>query len=63
MKFKFIVKPPPKKEYQKEFFRFKKDFEAEQDFTEKDFPKNAQNLAKKAFQAGFERIVFVVMKG
>jgi len=59
MKFKFIVKPPPKKEYQKEFFRFKKDFEAEQGFTEKDFPKNAQNLAKKAFQAGFERIVFV----
>ena len=63
MKFKFIVKPPPKKEYQKEFLKFKKDFEAEQDFTEKNFPKNAQNLAKKAFQAGFERIIFVAGDG
>ncbi len=63
MKFKFIVKPPPKKEYQKEFLRFKKDFEAEQDFTEKRFPQNAQNLAKRAFEAGFERIIFVTGDG
>lgn len=63
MKFKFIVKPPPKKEYQKEFLEFKKKFEAEQDFTEKNFSKNAQNLAKEAFQAGFERIVFVAGDG
>jgi len=63
MKFKFIVKPPVKKEYQREFLRFKKDFEAEQDFTEKNFPKNAQNLAKKAFEAGFKRIVFAAGDG
>ena len=63
MKFKFIVKPPPKKEYQKEFSRFKKDFEVEQDFTEKKFPKNAQNLAKKAFEAGFKRIIFAAGDG
>lgn len=59
MKFKFIVKPPPKKEYCEEFLKFKKDFEAEQDFTEKDFPKNAQNLARRAFNSGFKRIIFV----
>lgn len=63
MKFRFIVKPPAKKEYQEEFSRFKNDFEAEQDFTEKNSPKNAQNLAKKAFEAGFKRIVFVAGDG
>jgi len=63
MKFKFIVKPPPKKEYLEEFLKFKKDFEAEQDFTEKNFPRNAHNLAAKAFETGFKRIIFVAGDG
>jgi len=63
MKFKFIVKPPPRKEYLEEFLKFKKEFEAEQDFTEKIFPKNARNLAKKAFESGFKRIIFVAGDG
>jgi len=63
MKFKFIVKPPPKKQYLEEFLKFEKDFEADQEFTEKNFPKNAGNLAKKAFEAGFKRIIFVAGDG
>lgn len=63
MKFKFIVKPPPEKEYQKEFLKFQKEFKAEQEFTEKNFPKNAGNLAKKALKQGFERIIFVAGDG
>lgn len=63
MKFKFIVKPPVREDYQKEFLKFKKSFEAEQDFTEKNSPQNAQNLTKKALAAGFKKIIFAAGDG
>ena len=59
MRYKFIVKPPTKKEYQREFLIFKKNFEAEEEFTEKEGPKTAKNLAKKAVEEGFDRIILV----
>ena len=61
MKFFFIVKPPVKKEYQREFLKFKNAFdrEVEEEFTEKQGPKNARNLAKRATEQGFEKIIFV----
>lgn len=61
MKIKFIVKPPLKKEYQREFLKFKKEFsgEIEEEFTEKEGEKSIKNLAKKAIEEGFETIVFV----
>lgn len=59
MKFKFIVKPPAKKEYRRNFLRFKKEFEVKEEFVEREGPKNARNLAKGAIEEGFERIIFV----
>lgn len=59
MRFKFIVKPPLNKEYQKEISKLKKEFEVKEEFTEKEGPKNAKNLAKEAIEEGFERIIFV----
>lgn len=61
MKIKFIVKPPTKKEYRREFLRLKQELweSAEEEFTEKEGPKNARNLAKKAIEEGFDRIVVV----
>ena len=59
MRIKFIVKPPPKKLYRREFLRFQKDFDVNEELTEKEGVKNAQNLAQRAVQEGYERIVFV----
>jgi len=59
MKYKFIVKPPAKKEYRKEFLKFKKEFSAEEEFAEKEGLKNAKNLVKKAIEEGFDRIIIV----
>jgi len=61
MKYKFIVKPPLKKQYQEDFLIFKNEFKGrvEEEFTEKEGPKTAKNLAKKAVEEGFDRIIFV----
>jgi len=59
MRYKFIVKPPTKKEYQREFLIFKKNFGAEEEFTEKEGPKNAKNLTRKAIEQGFDRVIIV----
>ena len=59
MKFKFIVKPPIKEDFKREIIRFKKKFETKEDFTEKEGPKNAKNLAKRAIEENFNRIVVV----
>jgi len=59
MKIIFIVKPPPKKDYLKEVLKLKNQFEVSQEFTKKEGPQNARNLAKKAIEEGFERIIFV----
>ena len=59
MGYKFIVKPPTKKEYQREFLIFKKNFGAEEEFTEKECPKNAKNLTRKAIKQGFDRVIIV----
>jgi len=59
MKFKFIVRPPAKKEYQKEVLAFKKEFEVKEELTEKEGERSAKNLAKKAIEEGFERIIVV----
>lgn len=61
MKVKFIVKPPVEEGYISEFSIFKEEFSGriKEDLTEREGPKNAKNLAKKAFSEGFNRIVFV----
>jgi YegS/Rv2252/BmrU family lipid kinase len=59
MKFYFIVRPPAKKDYQEEVLAFKKEFKAKEEFTEVKGEKNAQNLAKKAIEEGFQRIIVV----
>ena len=58
-KFKFIVKPPSKKEYQRETFLFKKEFNIDEEFTEKNGPRSASELVKKAILQGFKRIIFI----
>jgi len=59
MKFFFIIKPPVKKELEKEILEFKKLFEIKEELTEDQGKRNAQNLAKKALEEGFERIIVV----
>jgi len=61
MKVAFIVKPPLKEEYQREFLAFEREFKGEikEEFTEKEGPNNAKNLAKKAVEESFERVVVV----
>ncbi len=59
MKFKFIIKPPVPKKFQKEILKFKKKFESKEELTEKEGPKNAKNLAKKAIQENFDKIIVV----
>jgi len=59
MKFFFIIKPPVKNELEKEILEFKKKFETKEEFTEKEGEKCAKNLAKKAIEEGFQRIIVV----
>jgi diacylglycerol kinase (ATP) len=59
MKFFFIIKPPVKNELKKEILEFKKIFEIKEELTEGQGERNAQNLAKKALEEGFERIIVV----
>jgi len=61
MRIAFIVKPPLKEEYKREFLAFEREFKGEikEEFTEKEGPNNAKNLAKKAVEESFERIVVV----
>jgi len=59
MKFFFIIKPPVKKEFEREILEFKKKFETQEELTEGEGERNAQNLAKKAIGEGFERIIVV----
>lgn len=61
MKIKLIVKPPAKKEYQRELLIFKREFEGrvEEEFSEKQGEKSTKNLAKRAVKEGFDRIIFV----
>lgn len=58
-KYKFIIKPPVKKDFQKEILSFKKNFDSPEDFSEKIGQKNAKNLAERAVKEGFTRIVVV----
>jgi YegS/Rv2252/BmrU family lipid kinase len=59
VRYKFIIKPPLKKELEKEILELKKENEVDFELTEKgeDSPKSAKNLAKRAIKEGFERIV------
>jgi len=59
MKIKFIVKPPVKTAYRKEFLNFKKEFkgELEEEFTEREGSKNARVLVREAVKKGFSRVV------
>ena len=59
MKFFFIIKPPVKNELEKEILEFKKLFEINEELTEGQGERNAQNLAKIALEEGFERIIVV----
>ncbi len=59
MKFKFIVKPPLREELEREILKFKCDFEIDIELTEKEGKNSAKNLAKKAIEEGFDKIVFV----
>lgn len=59
MKYKFIIKPPLKKELEKGIFELKKENKVDFELTEREGEKNAKNLAKKAIKDGFERIVIV----
>ena len=61
MKAFFIVKPPLKEEYKKEFLSLQKEFREgiKEEFTEKEGKQNAKRLAKKAIREGFRRIVVV----
>ena len=59
MRYKFIIKPPLKKELEEEILELKKENEVDFELTEKgeDSPKSAKNLAKRAIKEGFERII------
>jgi YegS/Rv2252/BmrU family lipid kinase len=59
MRYKFIIKPPLKKELEREIFELRKENEVDFELTEKgeNSPKSAKNLAKKAIKEGFERII------
>jgi YegS/Rv2252/BmrU family lipid kinase len=59
VRYKFIIKPPLKKELEKEILELKKENKVDFELTEKgeDSPKSAKNLAKRAIKEGFERIV------
>jgi YegS/Rv2252/BmrU family lipid kinase len=59
VRYKFIIKPPLKKELEKEILELKKENGVDFELTEKgeDSPKSAKNLAKRAIKEGFERIV------
>jgi YegS/Rv2252/BmrU family lipid kinase len=59
VRYKFIIKPPLKKELEKEILELKKENEVDFELTEKgeDSPKSAKNLAKRAIKEGFERII------
>jgi YegS/Rv2252/BmrU family lipid kinase len=59
VRYKFIIKPPLKKELEKEILELKKENEVNFELTEKgeDSPKSAKNLAKRAIKEGFERII------
>jgi YegS/Rv2252/BmrU family lipid kinase len=59
VRYKFIIKPPLKKELEKEILELKKENEVDFELTEKgeNSPKSAKNLAKRAIKEGFERIV------
>lgn len=61
MRFKFIVKPPAQKEYKKELLMLKKEFweNIEEEFSERAGKKNCRNLARRAAEEGFDRIIFV----
>jgi YegS/Rv2252/BmrU family lipid kinase len=59
MRYKFIIKPPLKKELEREILELKKENEVDFELTEKgeDSPKSAKNLTKRAIKEGFERII------
>jgi YegS/Rv2252/BmrU family lipid kinase len=59
VRYKFIIKPPLKKELEKEILELKKENEVDFELTEKgeDSPKSAKNLAKRAIKDGFDRII------
>jgi YegS/Rv2252/BmrU family lipid kinase len=59
VRYKFIIKPPLKKELEKEILDLKNENEVDFELTEKgeDSPKSAKNLAKTAIKEGFERII------
>ena len=59
MRYKFIIKPPLKRELEKEILELKKENEVDFELTEKgeDSPKSAKNLARGAIEEGFERII------
>jgi YegS/Rv2252/BmrU family lipid kinase len=59
VRYKLIIKPPLKKELEKEILELKKENEVDFELTEKgeDSPKSAKNLTKRAIKEGFERIV------
>lgn len=59
MKYKFIIKPPLKKELEKEIFELKKENKVDFELTEKEGEKNAKNLVKKAIKDGYERVILV----
>jgi len=61
MKYKFIIKPPLKKDLEREILNFGKKEKVEFELTEKgrSSPKSAKNLAKNAILNGFERIIVV----
>lgn len=59
MRYKFIIKPPLKKEVEKEILKLQNENEVEFEFTEKEGEKNAKNLVKKAIESNFERIILV----
>lgn len=59
MRYKFVIKPPLKKELEKRILNLKKENEVDFELTEKKGEKNALNLTKKAIKDGFERIILV----
>jgi len=59
MKFFFIIKPPGKKEFEREILEFKREFEIKGELAEREGERNAQNLAKKAIEEDFQRIIVV----
>jgi diacylglycerol kinase (ATP) len=59
VRYKFIIKPPLKRELEKEILELEKENKVDVELTEKgeSSPKSAKNLAKRAIKEGFERII------